>query len=197
MEFPIQKNNLHVQFMARMLRVYSGIGLLIALVLLALGHVDAVTVAVVVAVVLFVWTVVVWFWSGLGKGAIRIDHDGFTVQNKRAEHWSPWADVKDVSVATLQQTKGLNSLFMRAFLLDASRPFVLIKLRRMVRVNPLIERSSTRGLGIPLSTKEVMIYPEDVAGLAAAASHYAEGNGTRARESSWGKPFGLQREDQE
>ena len=197
MEFPIEKNNLHVQFMARMLRVYSGIGLLIALAFFALGDVDAVTMAIIFAGVLFVWTVVVWSWSGLGKGAIRIDHVGITVRNKLGEHKSPWADVKDVSVTTLRQRAGLNSLFMRAFLLDASRPFVLLKLRRMVRANPLTDRWYTRGLGIPILTNEIAIFPEDVTGLAAAASHYAEGNGTRARESSWQNPFGLEREDAE
>ena len=191
MEFPIEKTNLHVQFMARMFRVYSGIGLLIALVFFALGDVDAVTMAIILAGVLFVWTVAVWSWSGLGKGAIRIDHVGITVRNKLGEHKYPWTDVKDVSVTTLRQRAGLNSLFMRAFLLDASRPFVLLKLGRMVRTNPLTDRWYTRGLGIPILTNEIAIFPEDVTGLAAAASHYAEGNETRARESSWQEPFGM------
>ncbi len=197
MEFPIEKNNLHVQLMARMLRFCSGIGLLIAVVFFALGHVDAVTMAIVLAGVLFVWTVAVWSWSGLGKGAIRIDHVGITVHHKLGELKFPWADVKDVSVTTLRQKADLNCLFMRAFLLDASRPFVLLKLRRMVRANPLTDRWDTRGLGIPILAKEIAIYPEDVTGLAAAATHYAEGNETRARESSWQKPFGLERNDEE
>ena len=197
MEFPIEKTNLHVQVMARMLRLSSGAGLLIAVVFFALDDVDAVTMAIILAGVLFVWTVAVWSWSGLAKGAIRIDHDGITVHHKLGELKFPWADIKDVSVTTLRQSAGLNSLFMRAFLLDASRPFVLLKLGRMVRTNPLTDRWYTRGIGIPILTKEIAIYPEDVTGLAAAASHYAEGNGTRARESSWQNPFGLEREDAE
>ena len=197
MEFPIEKSNLHVQAMARMLRVGSGVGLLIAVVFFALGDVDAVTMAIILAGVLFVWTVAVGSWSGLGKGAIRIDHVGITVRHKLGELKFPWADIKDVSVTTLRQRAGLNSLFMRAFLVDASRPFVLLKLGRMVRANPLTDRWYTRGIGIPILTKEIAIYPEDVPGLAAASSHYAEGNGTRARESSWQEPFGLEREDAE
>src|SRR3990172_11365450 len=115
MEFPIETTNLHVQFMARMFRVYSGTGLLIALVFFALGDVDAVTMAIILAGVLFVWTVAVWSWSGLAKGAIRIDHDGITVHHKLGELKFPWADIKQLSVTTLRQSAGLNSLFMRAF----------------------------------------------------------------------------------
>lgn len=173
--FPLRLDNPQARALGVFFTLAAGIGLLVSLLLVALGLIDWEGFAfAIVFCVLFALAGIVNARL-VANGSAILDSSGLTVRTRGWTHRYEWSDIIEVRLTSFSERGRMNRLWATMLRWPPEEPFAELILRRPLRVGLLFGRYGTRLIGVPLiSGREIPLFPTDAGSFTETANSYLE-----------------------
>ena len=173
-EFELLPNSPAVREHTRMWPVACLLALALILVMFAVGWLSTEgAVGTALAAILLTVCYVLGF-RAKGRGVVELSADRLIVRSRsgRRRQTHAWSDIAEVRLNTLRRIGTFQRIWATITRVDADLPFVELRLRRGVRMNPLSGEIGSVKFGAPGLLKTITFYVRDPEGLVRVAQSY-------------------------
>jgi len=173
-EFELLPNSPQVKGLTRLFSVAALPGLTVVVVAFATGWLSGEGTVGVALTVILLTAAYLWGFQAMGRGVVEISPDRLIVRSRsgRRRQIHTWTDIAEIRLNTMRQIGAPDRIFAAIARVDADLPFVEVRLKRRLRVNPLFGQIGSFKFGTPGLLKSVRIYVRDPDGLVRAAQSY-------------------------
>ena len=173
-EFELLPNSPAAKGHARLWSVAALPGVALILAAFAVGWLSGSDAFFIGAMISLLIAGYLWGFRAMGRGVVELSADRLIVRSRsgRRRQTHAWTDIAEIRLNTLRQISTLERVWAAITRVDADLPFVELRLRRGVRLNPLSGVMGSVKFGTPGLLKSVRIYVRDPEGLVRVAQSY-------------------------